>query len=72
MWAMAQREVRYVLEGQRQVDDTYLGSEGRDGYVGRGSENKVPFVAAVPRSDDGHSLRIKLTPVFGLCLKIMG
>jgi transposase-like protein len=47
MQAMAEREERYVLEGQVQVDDAYLGGERSGGKVGRGSENKVPFVAAV-------------------------
>lgn len=69
MQAMAQREARYVLEGQVQVDDAYLGGERSGGKVGRGSENKVPFVAAVSLSDDGHPLRIKLTPVPGFTLK---
>jgi hypothetical protein len=69
MQAMAEREERYVLEGQVQVDDAYLGGERSGGKVGRGSENKVPFVAAVSLSDDGHPLRTKLTPVPGFSLK---
>jgi len=71
MQAMAQREERYVLEGQVQVDDAYLGGERRGGKVGRGSENKVAFVAAVSLSDEGHPLRIKLTPVPGFTLEAM-
>jgi hypothetical protein len=63
MQAMADRETRYVLDGQVQVDDAYLGGERSGGKVGRGSENKVPFVAAVSLSDEGHPLRVKLTPV---------
>ena len=54
MQAMADREARYVLDGQVQVDDAYLGGERSGGKVGRGSENKVPFVAAVSLSDEGH------------------
>jgi len=69
MQAMVEREQRYVLEGQVQVDDAYLGGERSGGKVGRGSENKVPFVAAVSLSDDGHPLRTKLTPVPGFSLK---
>jgi len=69
MLAMSQREDRYVLEGQIQVDDAYLGGERSGGKVGRGSENKVPFVAAVSLSDEGHPLCIKLTPVPGFTLK---
>ena len=68
MQAMAAREERYVLEGQVQVDDAYLGGERSGGKVGRGSENKVPFVAAVSLSDDGHPLRTKLSPVPGFSL----
>jgi len=62
MHAMAQRERRYTLEGQVQLDDAYLGGE-RSGKSGRGSENKVPFIAAVSLTDDGHPIRVKLTPV---------
>jgi len=69
MRAMAQREERYVLEGQVQVDDACLGGERSGGKVGRGSENKVPFVAAVSPDEDGHPLRTKLTPVPGFTLK---
>ena len=69
MQAMAERENGYVLEGQVQVDDAYLGGERSGGKAGRGSENKVPFVAAVSLSDEGHPLRTKLTPVAGFSLK---
>jgi transposase-like protein len=68
MQAMAEREGRYVLDGQVQVDDAYLGGERSGGKAGRGSENKIPFVAAVSLSDDGHPLRVKLTPVPGFSL----
>jgi len=69
MQAMAEREAGYVLEGQVLVDDAYLGGERRGGTAGRGSENKVPFVAAVSLSDEGHPLRTKLTPVSAFSLK---
>ena len=68
MQAMMQREARYTLEGQVQVDDAYLGGERSGGKVGRGSENKVPFVAAVSLNQDGHPLRVKLTPLAGFTL----
>ena len=70
MQAMMQREAGYTLEGQVQVqvDDAYLGGERSGGKVGRGSENKVPFVAAVSLNEDGHPLRVKLTPVAGFTL----
>jgi len=69
MEAMAERETHYTLCGQVQVDDAYLGGELSGGTVGRGSENKVPFVAAVSLDDEGHPLRVKLTPVSGFTSK---
>lgn len=69
MQAMSERETTYTLTGHVQVDDAYLGGELSGGKVGRGSENKVPFVAAVSLDDNGHPLRIKLTPVSGFTLK---
>jgi hypothetical protein len=66
---MTAREEPYVLGGQIHVDDACLGGERSGGKVGRGSENKVPFVAAVSLSDEGHPLRAKLSPVPGFTLK---
>lgn len=68
MQAMAAREARYVLEGKVQVDDAYLGGERTGGKVGRGSENKVPFVAAVSLTKEERALRVRLTPVPGFTL----
>lgn len=42
-----------------------MGGELTGGTAGRGSENKVPFVAAVSLSPDGHPLYTKMTPVSG-------
>lgn len=69
MQAMADREERYVLEGKVQVDDAYLGGERTGGKVGRGSENKVAFVAAVSLTEEDRPLRVRLTPVPGFTLK---
>ena len=69
MQAMADREDRYILEGKVQVDDAYLGGERTGGKVGRGSENKIPFVAAVSLSEAGRPIRVRLTPVAGFTLK---
>ncbi len=65
MQAMAEREDCYRLSGAVQMDDAYLGGERSGGKAGRGSENKVPFVAAVSVDGNGHPSRIKLTPVPG-------
>lgn len=69
MQAMADREARYVLEGKVQIDDAYLGGERTGGKVGRGSENKVAFVAAVSLTVENLPLRVRLTPVPSFTLK---
>jgi hypothetical protein len=68
MQVMADREERYVLTGQVHVDDAYLGGERSGGKAGRGSENKVPFVAAVSLAENGHPSHTKLTLVPGFTL----
>ena len=62
MAAMAQRDTEQPLDGYVQLDNAYLGGE-RPGSTGRGSENKVPFVAAVACNQASHPLRIKVSPV---------
>ncbi len=69
MQAMAEREDHYLLSGNVQMDDAYLGGERSGGKAGRGSENKIPFVAAVSVDSEGHPLRVKLTPVPGFTIK---
>ena len=63
--AMALRESTHQLEGTVQLDDAYLGGERTGGKAGRGSENKVPFVAAVSVNEEGHPLYLKLNLVSG-------
>ena len=65
MQAMVEREDGYLLCGSVQVDDAYLGGELNEGTAGRGSENKVPFVAAVSLDADGHPLRAKFAQLPG-------
>jgi len=65
MTAMATREAQHRLSGTVQVDDAYLGGERAGGKPGRGSENKVPIVAAVSLNDAGNPLYVKVTPVPG-------
>jgi len=45
MTAMSERDANYTLSGRIDIDDAYLGGELSGGKAGRGSENKVPFVA---------------------------
>jgi hypothetical protein len=63
--AMANQEDFHLLSGAVQLDDAYLGGERSGGTTGRGSENKVPFVAAVSLDADGHPLHLKLSMVSG-------
>ena len=45
------REGGRQLTGRVEIDDAYLGGERSGGKVGRGSENKVSFVAAVQTTE---------------------
>jgi hypothetical protein len=69
MQAMAERDAAYMLSGTVQIDDAYLGGERSGGKAGRGSENKVPFVAAVALDEQNHPIYVKLSPVPGFTLK---
>lgn len=69
MQAMVERDAQYKLGGDVQVDDAYLGGELPGGKAGRGSGNKIPFVAAISLSEQGRPLRIKLAPVPGFTRK---
>ena len=72
MQSMAERDARYTLSGAVHVDDAYLGGELTGGTAGRGSENKVPFVAAISLSAEGHPLYVKMAPVPGFTRKAIG
>ena len=69
MQAMAERDSNYMLEGQVLIDDAYLGGERTGGKRGRGSENKVPFVAAVSTDFNGHPIYAKMAPISGFTRK---
>jgi hypothetical protein len=69
MQAMTERERTYSLVGQVQVDDVSRGGELTGGKAGRGSENKVPFVAAASLNPEGHPLYAKMAPVPGFTRK---
>jgi ISXO2 transposase-like protein len=59
MQVMYEREQTTMLSERIEVDDAYLGSELPGGKVGRGSENKVPFIAAVQTNNQGHPLYVE-------------
>jgi len=63
--AMSERDECYVLQGKVQMDDAYLGGERPGGKAGRGSENKVPIVAAISLNAEGHPIHAKISPVPG-------
>jgi hypothetical protein len=60
---MSEREETTILSGRVEVDDAYLGGQYPGGKAGRGSENKVPFVAAVETNAQGHPMRAVFAPV---------
>lgn len=67
MQVMSEREMDRQLEGPLETDDAYLGGELSGGKSGRGSENNVPFIAAVQTTDSkssgtetSHSLEVCL------------
>jgi ISXO2-like transposase domain/Transposase zinc-ribbon domain len=65
MQAMREREQVHRLDGTVQLDDAYLGGERSGGKPGRGSENKVAFVAAVSIDGQGHPRYLKLARLAG-------
>jgi hypothetical protein len=56
MEVMRLREDSRQLTGRVEMDDAYLGGERSGGKTGRGSENKVSFVAAVQTTEDGQAV----------------
>ena len=52
---MRQREDSRQLTGRVEIDDAYLGGQRSGGKAGRGSENKIPFVAAVQTTEGGQA-----------------
>ncbi len=61
MQVMMLREQGRRLSGRVEIDDSYLGGQRAGGKPGRGSENKVPFVAAVQTTEDGRAERVCLS-----------
>jgi len=63
MQVMFEREGTTKLSGRVEIDDAYLGGENPGGKVGRGSENKVPFIAAVQTNEQNN-------PVYAVFSKV--
>lgn len=68
MQVMKERDDSKPLTGKIQLDDVYWGGERRGGKRGRGTENKVPFVAAVSLNEAGHPIAMNMNVVKGFRL----
>jgi hypothetical protein len=64
--ALTARDSCHRLKGAVQVDDTYLGGERVGGKRSHGSENKMPFVAAVSLDDKRRPKFLRFSIVSGL------
>jgi hypothetical protein len=71
MQVMVEREAPRVLQDDIVIDDAYLGGEHK-GKAGRGSENKVPFLAAVQLNEEGHPLLARFDPVKSFSMAEIG
>ena len=63
MEVMRLREDSRQLSGRVELDDGYLGGQRSGGKVGRGSENKIPFVTAVQTTESGEAKFVCLAQV---------
>jgi hypothetical protein len=68
MPVMKERDNSKPLSGTVQLDDVYWGGERRGGKRGRGSANKVPFVAAVSLNEEGQPMAMNMNVVKGFRL----
>ena len=64
MQVMLERQHDQKLSGRVEIDDAYIGGE-KPGKRGRGSTNKVPFVAAVETTEDRKPIAMQLRRVKG-------
>jgi len=62
---MKERDDQTPLSGVIEVDDAYWGGERHGAKPGRGSPNKVPFIAALACNEEGHPIRLCLGKVAG-------
>ena len=69
---MKERDDDKPLQNLVLMDDVYWGGKKRDGKRGRGATGKMPFVAALEVSPEGHPLYIKFSQVDGFSKKEIG
>lgn len=70
--AMKEREDNKPLHGLVLMDDAYWGGKKRDGKRGRGASGKMPFVAALAVTPNGHPLYLKLSHLNGFSKNEIG
>ena len=63
--AMTEREEANLLRRKIQIDDSYLSGKLPGGKTGRGSENKIPIVAAISLNEACHPIHVRITAVSG-------
>ena len=61
MQVMVYREQWRQLTWRVEIDDSYLSGEVQGGKAGRGSHNKIPFVAAVQTTESGQPILMCLS-----------
>jgi hypothetical protein len=67
MQVMKEQEENRKLQGEIVVDDAYLGGR-HQGKRGRGSENKIPFIAAVQLNAEGNPQLVRFDLIAGFSL----
>jgi len=58
---MKERDDSRPLDGLLLIDDAYWGGKKRDGKRGRGASGKMPFVAALSITPEGHPLYLRMS-----------
>lgn len=61
MEVMTLRETDRQPTGRVEIDDSYLSGQVQGGKAGRGSPNKIPFVAAVQTTESGQPVLVCLS-----------
>lgn len=62
---MKERDDSKPLQNLVLLDDAYWGGKKRDGKRGRGASGKIPFVAALSITPQGHPLYLRLSQLSG-------
>ena len=66
---MKERDDSQPLEEFILIDDAYWGGKKQDGRRGRGATGKIPFVASVSVTEEGHPFKMRMSRVSGFLKK---